>query len=102
MEKLERPLDSVFILADVPPQGLDESDEDPPALLQSMPLLWVVYEGVVVAGDTILPMPIPVPGLDCVGEKVGLPMPGLLGAMAGNDELSELSPLSGVTALFEL
>lgn len=41
----------------------------------------------------------PTAGLLCCCEKVGLPMPGLVGFMAGKDELREEKVLSAAIAL---
>lgn len=41
----------------------------------------------------------PMPGLFCGWENAGLPMPGLVGFMAGKEELREEKALSGVMAL---
>jgi len=41
-------------------------------------------------------------GLLCCCEKAGLPMPGLVGFMAGKEELREENVLSGVIALLLL
>lgn len=41
----------------------------------------------------------PIAGLLCCCESVGLPMPGFVGFMAGKDELREENALSGVMAL---
>jgi len=48
------------------------------------------------AGDVMLFMLVPMAGR---WVSVGLPMPGLEGAMAGKAELSELKVLSGVMVL---
>lgn len=72
--------------------------EDPAALLQSKPELCVDMEDVV-AGDIMLFMLIPTPGLDCCCERDELPIPGLFGAIAGNEEFKEFSVLSGVIVL---
>jgi hypothetical protein len=62
-----------------------------------VPVLCEPYDGVVV-GDAILCMLIV--GFDCCcgGANDGLPIPGLLGAIAGNEELRVLKVLSGVIA----
>jgi hypothetical protein len=58
----------------------------------------VIAAGLIV-GDAILFILEPIPGLDCGwANAVGLPIPGLLGASAGNDELSDPKVLSGVMA----
>lgn len=59
------------------------------ALLQSTPPeLDVVYDAVVVVGCDIM-LFMPIAGLFCCCEKVGLPMPGLAGLMAGKEELRD-------------
>lgn len=67
-----------------------EAEEGCPrlALLQSTPLEFgVVYRGVVDGCDIMLLMPIA--GLFCCCEKVGLPIPGLAGLIAGKEELRD-------------
>jgi hypothetical protein len=81
-----------FDVLDVP-QLLDVSVEDVDALLQSIPPaeLCAPYDGV---GVGAIMLCIPTPDLPCCsggGANVGLPIPGLLGAIAGNEELSALS-----------
>lgn len=90
MEKLERVLD-VLVADEVAPQELLVKLEVE-ALLQSMPPPVLC----VVDGEIMLFMLRA--GLDCCcgGAKVGLPMPGLLGAIAGNDEFNAPNVLSGV------
>lgn len=95
MEKLDNPLGLVTVLL---PHGFDVTDDDPAALLQSMPL-FCIGGGLVAVGDTMLFMPNPVPVLAAGCEKFELPSPGLLGVMAGNDELRALNVWSGVTVL---
>lgn len=95
MEKLDNPLGVVTALF---PHGFDATDDDPAALLQSIPLPWI-GGGVAVVGDIMLFMLSPEAALAGACAKFELPSPGLLGAMAGNDELSELSVLSGVMVL---
>ena len=90
MEKLDSPLGVVTVLL---PHGLDATVDDPTALLQSIPLLWI-GGGVAVVGDIMLFILSPEAALAGACEKFELPSPGLLGAMAGKDELSELSVLS--------
>ena len=90
-EKFERPLDMVLLVDELP------HVEVVFALLQSIPGLGVVYDGVVVGWDIMLFMPIA--GLFCCCGKVGLPMPGFVGFMAGKEELREEKVLSGVMAL---
>jgi hypothetical protein len=92
-EKFDRPLDMVLFVDELPHVDV----EDVVALLQSMPELGVVYEGVVAGCDIMLFMPIA--GLFCCCAKVAEPMPGLVGFMAGNEELREANLLSGVMAL---
>lgn len=59
------------------------------ALLQSTPPeLAVVYDVVVVVGCDVMLFTLIV-GLFCCCEKVGLPMPGLAGLMAGKEELRD-------------
>ena len=97
MEKLFRPLG----VDEVAPQGLEGCMVELDALLQSMPPPVVVagapYEGVDV-GDIMLF--IPIAGLFCCCEEPydGLPIPGLVGAIAGNDELRLPKLVSGVIA----
>ena len=91
-EKFERPLDMVLFVGELPHVDV----EDVVALLQSMPALGAVYEGVVAGCDIMLFMPFA--GLFCCA-KVAEPMPGLTGFMAGNEELREANVLSGVMAL---
>jgi hypothetical protein len=57
----------------------------------------MLYDGAVV-GDAILFMLVAVLDCCCGGTKGGLPIPGLLGAIAGKDELREPKVLSGVIA----
>jgi hypothetical protein len=47
-------------------------------------------------GEVMLFMLIPIAGLCCGCESGGLPIPGLEGAMAGNDEFRELNVLLDV------
>lgn len=83
-ERLERPLDMLLFI-DEPPHV---DAEDVLALLQSTPPeLDAVYEGVIVGCDIMLFMPIV--GLLCCCEKVGLPIPGFAGLMAGKEELRD-------------
>jgi len=83
-EKFERPLD-VLLFIEEPPHV---DAEDVLALLQSTPPeLGAVYEDVVVGCDIMLFMPIV--GLLCCCEKVGLPIPGFAGLMAGKEELKD-------------
>lgn len=92
-EKFESPLDTVLPMDELP----HVDAEGVLALLQSTPLeLGAVYEGVVVGCDIMLFMPIA--GLFCCCEKIGLPMPGLAGLMAGKEELRDENVLSGVMA----
>lgn len=95
IEKLDSPLGIDTVLL---PHGLDVTVDDPAALLQSIPPLWI-GGGLDVVGDAIPFMLNPLPALADCCEKLELPSPGLLGVMAGNDELSELNVLSGVTVL---
>lgn len=85
---------------EVAAQGF-EGCVEPVALLQSMPPPVVVpdtpYDGVDV-GDIILVMLIAGLVCCCVGAYDGLPMPGLLGAMAGKEELRVPKLVSGVIA----
>jgi hypothetical protein len=95
---LERLL--VVFGVDIVPQVFDDCATEPDALLQSMPLalvFCVLYDGVTVE-DVILFMLNA--GLDCCcgGANDGLPIPGLLGAIAGNEEFRVLKVLSGVMA----
>lgn len=92
-EKLERPLDMVLFVDELPHAEVEEVF----ALLQSISELGPVYEGVVVGWDTMLL--VPTADLFCCCGKVGLPMPGLAGLMAGKEELREEKVLSGVMAL---
>jgi hypothetical protein len=80
----------VFDVAEVAPQGFDIDVAELDALLQSIPP--------VPCGEAILFVLIA--GLDCCcgGAKDGLPIPGLLGAIAGKDELRDPKVLSGVIA----
>jgi hypothetical protein len=55
-EKFDRPLDMLLLVVEVPQFDVDEVF----ALLQSMPALGAVYEGVAVGADIMLFMPIPV------------------------------------------
>jgi hypothetical protein len=93
MEKLDKLL-VMFGVADVPPHGFDDNVDKLEDLLQSMP---PPAEGVVV--EDILPFML-IAGCDCCCGRAndGLPIPGLLGAMAGNAELSVPNALSGVMA----
>jgi hypothetical protein len=60
------------------------------ALLQSMPALGVAaYDGAIAGWDSIL----------CCCGKLGLPIPGLAGLMAGKEELREEKLLAGVMVL---
>ena len=60
------------------------------ALLQSMPVLGVaVYDGAIEGGDI----------MGCCCGKLGLPIPGLAGLMAGKEELREEKLVVGVMAL---
>jgi hypothetical protein len=94
-EKFERPLDMLLLLVDeLPHADVDELF----ALLQSMPELGAVYVVVVVVGGDIM-LFMPIPDLFCGWESVGLPMPGLMGFMAGKEELREEKVVSGVMAL---
>lgn len=77
---------------ELPHAGVDEVF----ALLQSTPALDAVYEGVIAGCDIMLL--IPIAGLLCCCTKVGLPMPGLEGLIAGKEEFKELKLLSGVMA----
>jgi hypothetical protein len=82
--KLERPPDMVLLIDELPHVDAEEVL----ALLQSTPPeLGAVYEGVDVGCDIMLFMPIA--GLFCCCEKVGLPIPGLAGLMAGKEELRD-------------
>lgn len=93
-EKFESPLDIVLLVVELPHVDVEEVV----ALLQSIPELGAVYEGVVVGGAIMLFMPIA--GLFCCCcAKIGLPMPGLVGFIAGKEELREANVLSGVMAL---
>jgi hypothetical protein len=98
MEKFDSPL---VVLEVVLPHGFEDSDDEPPDLPQSKLVPCVVIEGVEVVGEITLFMPIPMPiaGLACCWEKDELPMPGLLGVIAGNDEFRVLKVLSGVIVL---
>lgn len=80
-EKFERPLVTLLVIDELPHVDAEEAL----ALLQSTPPeLWAVYEGVIIGCDIILF--IPIAGLACCCEKVGLPIPGLAGLMAGKEE----------------
>ena len=85
----------MFDVDEVPPQGFEVNVEEVEALLQSTlpPLLCVMYDGVVV-GEIMLF----IAGLGCCcgGANDGLPIPGLLGDIAGNEELRVPKVLSGV------
>lgn len=60
------------------------------ALLQSMPALGVVvYDGAIEDWDSMV----------CCCGKLGLPIPGLAGLMAGKEELRDEKLLFGVMAL---
>lgn len=60
------------------------------ALLQSMPALGlVVYDGAIEGWDSVV----------CCCGKLGLPIPGLAGLMAGKEELRDEKLLFGVMAL---
>lgn len=87
---MERPL-----VDEAPPHGFDDAEE-PAALLQSIPEVWVLLYDDVVVGDIMLFMLIVGRACCCGGEKE-LPMPGLVAPRAGKDELRALSVLSGVT-----
>jgi hypothetical protein len=96
MEKLERVLEG-FVDEEGAPHGFDERVDEVAGLFQSRPLFVVVYDDVVV-GDIMLFM-LSV-GLDCccAGANDELPMPGLLGAIAGKEALMVPNVLSGVIA----
>jgi hypothetical protein len=102
MEKFERLL-VMLEAADDAPQVFDDSVLDGvlelDALVQSMPrpVLWLPYDGVVVGAIALF---MPMPGRGCCdgGANEGLPMPGLLGAIAGNDELMLPNVLFGSPA----
>lgn len=89
----------VFAVLDVLPHVLFDAIDDP-ALLQSIPELCVLapYDGVGVLEDIMLFMLMT--GRTCCwgGAKEELPMPGFAALSAGNEELSVLSVVSGVTA----
>jgi hypothetical protein len=75
----------MLLVTDEPPHA---DAEDVLALLQSTPPeLGAVYEGVIIGCDVMLF--IPMAGLFCCWEKVGLPIPGLAGLMAGKEELRD-------------
>ena len=85
----------MLLVTDEPPHA---DAEDVLALLQSTPPeLGAVYEGVIIGCDVMLF--IPMAGLFCCWEKVGLPIPGLAGLMAGKEELRDEKLLFGVMAL---
>jgi hypothetical protein len=68
------------------------------AFVQSIVLLGVVYD---VAGSAEAMLFMLILGLCCCCDgaaKAGLPMPGLLGAIAGKEELSDVNVVSGVMA----
>lgn len=98
IEKFERLLDMLGV-EEFAAQGFDGCVVELAALLQSMPLPVVLactpYDGVEV-GDIMLP--IPIAGFACEEPYEELPIPGLLGAMAGNDELRLPKLVSGVIA----
>jgi hypothetical protein len=88
----------VLGVADVAPQGFDIDVAELDALLQSIPPeLCAPYDGAVI-GEAILFVLIAVLDCCCGGIKDGLPIPGLLGAIAGKDELRVPKVLSGVIA----
>lgn len=91
--KFERPLDMALLVDELPQGDVYELF----ALPQSMPGLGAVNEGVFVGWVIMLFMPIV--GLFCCCENVGLPIPGLVGFIAGNEELRDENVLSGVMAL---
>ena len=91
--KFERPLDMVLFVDELPQGGVCEAF----ALLQLIPGLGAVNEDVFVGWVIMLFMPIT--GLFCCCENVGLPIPGLVGFIAGKEELKDENVLSGVMAL---
>lgn len=86
MEKFCSTLDVLL-----PPHGLVDNVDELEARLQSIPPLFFCA----VDGDIILLMLVVVPCCCWDVAKDGLPIPGLLGAIAGKEELSVLKP-SGV------
>ena len=91
MEKFDSPVVEVWLEC----QLLFDGVVDVPVPLQFMPELCVEVDGVRLGDDSMLFIPIPMDGC-CENE---LPMPGWLGAMAGNDEFREVRVLSGVIVL---
>lgn len=91
--KFESPLGMVLFVDELPQDGVYEVL----ALLQSMPELGAVNEDAFVGWVIVLFMLIV--GLFCCCEKVGLPIPGLVGFIAGKEELRDENVLSGVMVL---
>ena len=102
MVKLDMPLE---VLGDVVLlHAFNVTLEDPGALLQSRPELCVVYDGFgmadVLVEDVMLFILMPIAGLLCCCEnELEPPIPGLVGAIAGNEEFNEVKVLSGVIVL---
>jgi hypothetical protein len=89
----------MFEVEDDAPQGFDDKVLELDALLQSMPPLvfWLLYDGVVVGAIALFML---IVGRACCdgAANEGLPMPGLLGAIAGNDVFRPPNVLSGLMA----